>query len=504
MKISEVGVCLLIGDSNDEILKGIGSYACSIEMGGLPLMDEDGEARAFQLPLDTKYYSAQVILWSLPCFSNIKSWEASHSDENVCALIIVIKDEADVAYLQELAVYCKKWSAEIQVLIYNGSVLKSENLLNRIFKWSIQESFEMINLRPEQDELEELEETFNEKIGVERVFELITTTSWPSMTIKPDPTKRPEQQRRLRRLVEDTVDQMTSYSNFPPSSSTIENNRTGPILYRKNTSGEKRSTKDIEMQENIKNMIELTADDLPDQEDEAMILKAFMSPRTNFVQQFREHQLCQHYRQPGNDASNTILFFHPTNAFFQQERPFFTTINNNEFDENPTLFAKPPFQIIRTQQFTKEPENKDINEDPMMTESKKAKRRKQKKARQKERAMQAPDSQTREAEKKSFDADISTFAATQAYEHNSTMREMKVFHTSSGKCVENDHSDAHIRNDEDVSVPGVIRQLHELKERTQTMPYEERINIAGDVSLNVLRQLIEEDPCAFSSHRTQL
>ena len=72
-------------------------------------------------------------------------------------------------------------------------------------------------------------------------------------------------------MVEDTVDQMTSYSNVPPSSSTMENNRTGPILYRRNTSGEKRSTKDIEMQENIKNMIELTADDLPDQEDEGLI-----------------------------------------------------------------------------------------------------------------------------------------------------------------------------------------------------------------------------------------
>lgn len=109
------GVCLLIGDLDDEILYGIGTLTCSLEMGGLPLLDEDEDDRAFRLPLETKYYSAEAVLWVLKNFSNIKSWEARHTDENICSLIIFIRNEIDISYLHELGVYRKKWDADVQV-----------------------------------------------------------------------------------------------------------------------------------------------------------------------------------------------------------------------------------------------------------------------------------------------------------------------------------------------------------------------------------------------------
>lgn len=123
-------------------------------------------------------------------------------------------------------------------------------------------------MHPDPVEVEELK-SFNEKVGIERIFEMITNTKWPKSQMKPDPAKRPEQRRRLERLVDDdSNDQMNYFIDFPPSSSSAEEIKGKAILCRKIPINEKRTTKDIEIQEKVKNMIELSADDLPNKEDE--------------------------------------------------------------------------------------------------------------------------------------------------------------------------------------------------------------------------------------------
>uniref|UniRef100_A0A914VCY0 Alpha-and gamma-adaptin-binding protein p34 n=1 Tax=Plectus sambesii TaxID=2011161 RepID=A0A914VCY0_9BILA len=139
----------------------------------------DGKVTAYELVLDTKYYSSDVHL----CVLTERTVVSASFAESIEAVVLHFDGASSDAYVQWLP-YIKEWDPEVKVLVCDRL---ASSLADEVNSWCLDNEFELVELDPTAETKAELDE-YNEVYGVARAMQMLKSHMWSNAEMKADPT----------------------------------------------------------------------------------------------------------------------------------------------------------------------------------------------------------------------------------------------------------------------------------------------------------------------------
>lgn len=132
--------------------------------------------------IDTKYYTTNVLLVGLENQLN----RTDEFDNTTEALIIHMdtnKDSGldDLSKWESFETYC---NLDIKLLICNYCTDETKITRNQALEWCLKRGFEFVELYSCVNTLDEKEDDFKEKTGVERIIEALQSHTWSNLVMK--------------------------------------------------------------------------------------------------------------------------------------------------------------------------------------------------------------------------------------------------------------------------------------------------------------------------------
>jgi len=214
----KLGICVVINDFEKELLREIVAQNGSLEDGALLKIDGETEDSAYRIPLDTKYYSCEFILWNLSTFEIANKW----FDDHKCPPIFALFVKADLLkfsknpndFFNKTRQAIARFKANTQAIVLKfpkispeqddfAELLAKRNSLQKF----CEETAELIELNTpkewtNEDDLESCQ------FGIDRVIELLGIgfsdcgKAGFNQALKSNPVELPAHQNKLKKYIE--------------------------------------------------------------------------------------------------------------------------------------------------------------------------------------------------------------------------------------------------------------------------------------------------------------
>lgn len=190
-------VAFLIGDHDDTIRR----YLLGLDKSDSIVTDY---TKKNALLLDTKYYSAVVQLLSFESVNEASSFDHKNIDAEVGAIICRYDGEPTLAscgpWLQRLSEEIPLWQADVQIMVCDR--LEDDAFSRHLKRYCIEEEFELVELHPSQETLQELAQ-FCEFHGLCRIRQVLESANWAGRVLKSDPMKSMEHRIKIALMAAD-------------------------------------------------------------------------------------------------------------------------------------------------------------------------------------------------------------------------------------------------------------------------------------------------------------
>lgn len=158
---------------------------CKTEISS-PKELSNGILSAYQWKIENKYYTADVQLCACSVSSIPPQCEFA-ANMNFQSVIIAfdLKEKSSFNNMKSWLPYIKKQDPSVLLLLNSGKGDSSEEISkSEVVKWCLDNSFEYIEMISEEEESEDEEDDFREKIGIDRVVEALQCAEWPNMKMR--------------------------------------------------------------------------------------------------------------------------------------------------------------------------------------------------------------------------------------------------------------------------------------------------------------------------------
>lgn len=190
-------VAFLIGDHDDTIRR----FLLELDKSDSIVTDY---TKKNALLLDTKYYTAVVQLLSFDTVNEASSFDHKNIDAEVGAIICRYNGEPALAscrpWLQRLSDEIPLWQADVQVMVCDR--LGDDPFSRHLRRYCIEEEFELVELDPSQETLQELAQ-FCEFHGLSRIRQILESANWTGRVMKDDPMKSMEHRLKIAAMAAD-------------------------------------------------------------------------------------------------------------------------------------------------------------------------------------------------------------------------------------------------------------------------------------------------------------
>lgn len=158
----------------------------------LPEDANDTSIISYPWEIDTKYYSANVILHGLNT-----DYERSDDFNNSIEAMIIHMDsnkESGLKDIEKWQIIEKECEPDIKILLCNYCTSDTRITKAKATEWCVKKGYELIELYPQDLPVKDEDELIEEKHGIDRIIEVLQAHVWPNLTMKDKKKKRVDNQ----------------------------------------------------------------------------------------------------------------------------------------------------------------------------------------------------------------------------------------------------------------------------------------------------------------------
>jgi len=156
--------------------------------------------------IDTKYYTADVRL----CTTETRTFGDEDFAASVHGFILYFNtnDEGSFGQVQSWLPFLKEMEPQVQLLVCRNATANHVVPRQRVLTWCLENGFELVEMEPEEDSDDEVDDDFQETTGIKRVIQALHANPWPNLVMKERPAFRSQLIERM--MAEEAQEQRSS------------------------------------------------------------------------------------------------------------------------------------------------------------------------------------------------------------------------------------------------------------------------------------------------------